>query len=167
MNEAIDQTAPMPTNTTDRIDKIETEIKYFESKFMDKILTVVNDLNNLKNYCLNNGLECVNGLRQENTKLKEENNALKDSLHTAKYALSDLNYKVKDLENEKASLTTTLKILYQHSHQPYEYCSKRKDANVDLHSNCLKKTKSVMTQIDSDIIHSQSRLIDEPIIACA
>ena len=48
MSEAIDQTAPMPTNTTDRIDKIETEIKYFESKFMDKILTVVNDMNNLK-----------------------------------------------------------------------------------------------------------------------
>ena len=48
MSEATDQTAPMPTNTTDRIDKIETEIKYFESKFMDKILTVVNDMNNLK-----------------------------------------------------------------------------------------------------------------------
>ena len=89
---------------------------------------------------------------------------MKDSLHIAKYALSDLNYKVKDLENEKASLTTTLKILYQESHQPYEYCAKQKDANVDLHNNCLNKTKSVMTQIDSDIIHSQSRLSDEPII---
>ncbi|CAB4008779.1 Hypothetical predicted protein [Paramuricea clavata] len=131
---------------------------------MDKILTVVNDMNILKNYCLNNGLECVNGLRQENTKLKEENNALKDSLHITKYALSDLNYKVKDLENQKDSLTTTLKILYQDSHQHYEYCSKQKDANVDPHNNCLNKTKSVMTQIDSDITHSQSGLSDEPII---
>lgn len=154
MSEAIDQTAPLPTNTTNRIDKIETEIKNFESKFMDKILTVVNDMNILKNYCL----ECVNGLRQENIKLKEENNALKDSLQITKYALSDLNYKVKDLENQKDSLTTTLKILYQDSHQHYEYCSKQKDANADAHNNCLNKNKSVMTQIDSDITHSQSGL---------
>jgi hypothetical protein len=76
MSEAIDQTAPMPTNTTDRIDKIETEIKYFESKFMDKILTVVNDMNAQ--------IECINRLRQENTKLKKENDALNDSLHIAK-----------------------------------------------------------------------------------
>ena len=31
MSEAIDQTAPLPTNTTIRIDKIETEIKNFGS----------------------------------------------------------------------------------------------------------------------------------------
>ena len=31
--------------------------------------------------------------------------------YTAKFALSDLNTKVKDLEHEKASLTTTVKIL--------------------------------------------------------
>ena len=164
ISEVTDQTAPLPTNTINRIDKIETEIKNFESKFMDKILTAVNDMNILKNYCLNNGLECVNGLRQENIKLKEENNALKDSLRITKYALSDLNYKVKDLENQKDSFTTALKILYQDSHQHHEYCSKQKDSNVDAYKNCLNKTKSVMTQIDSDITHSQSRLSDEPII---
>ena len=97
-------------------------------------------------------------------KPKEENNALKDSLQITKYALSHLNYKVKDLENQKDCLTTTLKILYQDSHQHYEYCSKQKDANVDVHYNCLNKTKSVMTQIDSGITYSKSGLSDEPII---
>ena len=43
---------------------------------MDKILTVVNDMNAQ--------IECVNRLRQENTKLKKENDALNDSLHIAK-----------------------------------------------------------------------------------
>ncbi len=37
--------------------------------------------------------------------------SVEDSLYTAKFALSDLNTKVKDLEHEKASLTTTVKIL--------------------------------------------------------
>ena len=72
---------------------------------MDKTLSIANDLNNLKKYCLNNEVEGMNILRQENASLKVENEALKDSLYTAKFALFDLNTKVKNLEHEKASLT--------------------------------------------------------------
>ena len=88
----------------DNFASIENQLKTLESKFLDKTLSIANDLNNLKKYCLNNEVEGMNILRQENASLKVENEALKDSLYTAKFALSDLNTKVKDLEHEKASL---------------------------------------------------------------
>ncbi len=53
---------------------------------------------------------------------------LKDSLEISKFALSDLNTKVKELENEKACLTTSLKILYQDFNQSPEHCFNKQEA---------------------------------------
>ena len=74
---------------------------------------MANDLNNLKEHCLENNSGYINGLRHENISLKEENKTLNDRLETTRFALADLNTKVKDLENEKACLITSLKILDQ------------------------------------------------------
>ena len=111
-------TAPMPfknekTFIKDKLSCIEAEMKSLESKFLDKTLSFANDLNNLKEHCLENNSGYINGLRHENISLKEENKTLKDRLETTRFALADLNTKVKDLENEKACLITSLKILYQ------------------------------------------------------
>ena len=102
-------TAPMPFNNDktfikDKLSCIEAEMKSLESKFLDKTLSLVNDLNNLKQHCLENDSGYINGLRHENISLKEENKTLKDRLETTRFALADLNTKVKDLENEKACL---------------------------------------------------------------
>ena len=67
----------------------------------------------------------MSSLWQDNLSLKEENQALKDSLFTAKSSLSDLNTKIKELENEKVSLTTTLKIFYEDFHQADKTCLKQ------------------------------------------
>ena len=102
-------TTPMPFNNEktfikDKLSCIEAEMKSLESKFLDKTLSLVNDLNNLKQHCLENNSRYINGLRHENISLKEENKILKDRLETTRFALADLNTKVKDLENEKACL---------------------------------------------------------------
>ena len=111
-------TAPMPFNNEqtfikDKLSCIEAEMKLLESKFLDKTLSLANDLNNLKEHCLENNSGYINGLQHENISLKEENKTLKDRLEKTRFALADLNTKVKDLENEKACLITSLKILYQ------------------------------------------------------
>ena len=82
----------------DKLSDIETDMKPLESKFLDKALTLANDLSNLKKHCLENNGEYVSGLLQENASLKAENIALKDRLDTTCFALSDLTTKVKDLE---------------------------------------------------------------------
>ena len=111
-------TAPMPFNNEqtiveDKLSCIEAEMKSFESKFLDRTLSLANDLNNLKEHCLENNSGYIKGLRLENISLKEENKTLKDRLETTRFALADLNTKVKDLKNEKACLITSLKILHQ------------------------------------------------------
>jgi predicted nuclease with TOPRIM domain len=77
----------------------------------------------------------MNILRQVNASLKVENEALKDSLYTAKFSLSDLNTKVKDLEHEKASLTTTLKILCTDFHQAHEARFEQQEPPIVVDNN--------------------------------
>ncbi len=120
----------------DKLSNIEAEVKFLEAKFLDKTLNLTNDLNNLKKYCLDNSTEYVNSLRHENASLKDENRALKDSLEISKFALSDLNTKVKELENEKACLTTSLKILYQDFNQSPEHCFNKQEAAASTDNNC-------------------------------
>ena len=126
-------TAPMPlynqkTFIKDKLSCIEAEMKSLESKFLDKTLSLANDLNNLKQHRLENYSGHINGLRHENISLKEENKTLKDRLETTRFALADLNTKVKDLENEKACLITSLKILYQEYFQSNENGSNNKES---------------------------------------
>jgi regulator of replication initiation timing len=68
--------------------------------------------------------------RERMPSLEEENEALKNSLNTAKFALSDSSTKVKNHENEKASLTTTLKILYSDFHQAHEAYFKQQEPPI-------------------------------------
>ena len=104
-----------------KLSDIETDMKSLESKFLDKALTLANDLSKLKKHCLENNIEYINGLRQENASLKAGNIALKARLDTTCFELSDLTTKVKDLENDKACLKTSLKILYKDYFQ-YQDC---------------------------------------------
>ena len=125
-------TVPISSSTEhkfikNKLSNVEAEIKSLEAKILDKTLSLTNDLNNLKKYCLDNSTEYVNSLRHENASLKDENRALKDSLAISKFALSDLNTKVKELENEKSCLTTSLKIIYQDFHQSHEHCSNKQE----------------------------------------
>ena len=134
-------TVPISSSTEhkfikNKLSNVEAEIKSLEAKFLDKTLSLTNDLNNLKKYCLDNSTEYVNSLRHENASLKDENRALKDSLAISKFALSDLNTKVKELENEKACLTTSLKILYQDFHQSHEHCSNKQEVAASTVNNC-------------------------------
>ncbi len=125
----------------DKLSNIEAEVKFLEAKFLDKTLNLTNDLNNLKKYCLDNSTEYVNSLRHENASLKDENRALKDSLEISKFALSDLNTKVKELENEKACLTTSLKILYQDFNQSPEHCFNKQEAAASTDNcSCVKSS---------------------------
>ena len=112
----------------DKLSCIEAEMKSLESKFLDKALSLANDLNNLKQHCLENNSGYINGLRHENISLKEENKTLKDRLETTRFALADLNTKIKDLENKKACLITSLKILYQDYFQSNENGSNNKES---------------------------------------
>ncbi|CAB4037565.1 Hypothetical predicted protein [Paramuricea clavata] len=147
----------------DNFASIENQLKTLESKFLDKTLSIANDLNNLKKYCLNNEVEGMNILRQENASLKVENEALKDSLYTAKFALSDLNTKVKDLEHEKASLTTTLKILYMDFHQAHEAHFKQQDPPIVVNNNNHANDKSPSSIAERDVGNCLSHTADETI----
>ena len=131
---------------------------------MDKTLSIANDLNNLKKYCLNNEVEDMNILRQENASLKVENKALKDSLYAAKFALSDLNTKVKDLEHEKASLTTTLKILYTDFHQAHEARFKQQDPPIVVDNNNHTNDESRSSIAERDVGNCLSHSADETIL---
>jgi hypothetical protein len=42
---------------------------------------------------------------------------------------------VKELENEKACLTTSLKILYQDFHQSHEHCSNKQEVAASTDNN--------------------------------
>jgi len=59
---------------------------------------------------------------------------LKDRLDTTCFALSDLTTKVKDLENEKACLTTSLKILYQDYFQQHDYFQSNENGSSNRNS---------------------------------
>ena len=131
---------------------------------MDKTLSIANDLNNLKKYCLNNEVEGMNILRQENESLKVENEALKDSLYTAKFVLSDLNTKVKYLEHEKASLTTTLKILYTDFHQAHEARFKQQDPPIVVDNNNHTNDESPSSIAERDVGNCLSHTADETIL---
>ena len=129
----LNHTAPMPFNNEqafikDKLSCIEAEMKSLESKFLDKTLSLANDLNNLKEHCFENNSGYINGLRHENTSLKEENKTLKDRLETTRFALANLNTKVKDLENEEARLITSLKMLHQDYFQSNENGSNNKES---------------------------------------
>ena len=88
-------------------------------------------------------------------KIKEENQALKDSLFTAISALSDLNTKIKELENEKVSLTTTLKIFYEDFYQAHKTCLKQQGpvSSVQNYTNGNQQDKAQINQVEkqSDI----------------
>jgi regulator of replication initiation timing len=145
----------------DNFASIENQLKTLESKFLDKMLSIANDLNYLKKYCFNNEVEGMNILRQENASLKVENEALKDSLYTAKFPLSDLNTKVKDLEHEKASLTTTLKILYTDFHQAHEARFKQQDPPIVVDNNNHTKDESPSSISERYVGNCLSHTADE------
>ena len=155
-------TAPMSFNNEqtiikDKLSCTEAEMKSLESKFLDKTLSLANDLNNLKEHCLENNSGYINGLRYENISLKEENKTLKDRLETTRFAFADLNTKVKDLENEKACLITSLKILYQDYFQSDENGLENKESAASSSavnsgpwlkpSSTCKSTKTVDSNI--------------------
>ena len=111
---------------------------------------MANDLNNLKKYRLDSGGDYMSSLWQENLSLKEENQALKDSLFTAKSTLSDLNTKIKELENEKVSLTTTLKIFYEDFYQAHKTCLKQQGlvSSVQNYTNGNQQDKAQINQVE-------------------
>lgn len=157
MNNYTIRSIPVSLNSSEmktteaKLNNIDAHIKQLEKELVDKTSKLANDLNNLKKYCLDSGADYMSTLRQENLSLKEENQALKDSLFTAKFALSDLNSKIKELENEKASLTTTLKILYEDFHQAHKTCPKQQDlaSGVKIYTNGNQQDKVQINQVEN------------------
>ncbi len=75
-------------------------------------------------------------------------------------ALSDLNTKVKELENEKACLTTSLKILYQDFNQSPEHCFNKQEAAAST-DNCSCVKSSLASAVSHTSQNNETILIPD------
>ena len=93
-------------------------IQNIESKLLNKVNFVMDELLELKNQAINNVYEQrINMLEERNRKLDRQNEALNDKFIASSCIISDLNAKIKELENDEVSLMPAIKLIQVHDDQ--------------------------------------------------
>ena len=69
--------------------------------------------NELKKFITQDSESKLQALRKENLELKKENGSLTERINNLSYILADLQDKVKNAQEEKASLITSIRLLYK------------------------------------------------------
>ena len=96
----------------DSFTDLNLRIQNIESKLLNKVNFVMDELLELKNRAINNVYEQrINMLEERNRKLERENETLNDKFIASSCIISVLNAKIKELGNDKVSLMTAIKLI--------------------------------------------------------
>ena len=94
----------------DSFTDLNLRIQNIESKLLNKVNFVMDELLDLKNQAINNVYEQrINILEERNRKLERENETLNDKFIASSCIISDLNAKIKELENRSILFKTSAK----------------------------------------------------------